>query len=447
MNVFERPRFPHASTPRAGFLSRKLTDTIEFGLLKGDLSPFCLIGIMRHMKENFNISQSLGLTLAVMVLVVSGCSDSGDSLSPDGGPSDDDLVEGILFDVAGISGDQGSSGDGGNALDAKLAFPQDVLIDPNGVLYIVDYMNHSIRMVDASGTISRFAGTGIEGDGLSGSPDQVALERPANIAFGASNDLWISDWKNCKVKRLDLMSMTVSSPIGSVEGYAGDGGPANLAQLDHPSCVLFGFNDNTGAIFTDKMYISDQVNQRIRVVDPGMNITTHVGSGVKGYKDGSWDVAQFSFPDGSDPIPGGRIAWGHHPYGLLIADTDNNCIRYVSDETKDVFTLVGDSTAGYSGDGERARFAKLNRPTDVLVSIDHEIFICDTYNHVIRKIDAVGIIHTVVGTGIAGSSPDGTTATEAMLNTPSGISWDEATRTLYIADTYNHQVKKVKLRR
>jgi serine/threonine-protein kinase len=249
------------------------------------------------------------------------------------------------------------------------------------------------------------------------------------------------------VKRIDLASLNISTPVGTDEGYSGDGGPADLARLDLPSSVLFGFDDNTLAIFPDKMYISDQANQRIRMVDSAMNITTYAGSGIKGYLDGPWDEAQFSFPDGANPIPGGRIAWGHHPYGLIVADTENNRIRYISEESKDVFTIAGSGNPGYSGDNDRARWADLNYPTDVLVTIDHEIFIADTYNHVIRKIDAVGYIHTVVGTGTPGVSPDGTPATEAMLNTPSGIGWDEASRTLYIADTYNHQVKKVKLPR
>jgi len=377
-------------------------------------------------------------------MMMSGCSDFGGSLPP--GPDGSD--EGILFDVAGISGQQGNTGDGGNALEATLAFPQDVIVTPQGVVYIVDYMNHCIRMVDANGTIARFAGSGVEGDGLSGPADQVDLDRPANIIFGASNDMWVSDWKNCKLKRIDLSTMNVSTPVGTVEGYSGDGGPADQAQLDLPSSALFGFNDITGAIFADKMYISDQVNQRIRVIDmASMSISTYAGSGIKGYADTSWDQAQFSFPDGSDPIPGGRIAWGHHPYGLIVADTENNMIRYINEESKDVFTIAGSGTAGYSGDEDRARFAELNNPTDVLVTIDHEILIADTYNHVIRKIDAVGHIHTIVGTGVPGSSPDGTPAAEAKLNTPSGIGWDEASRTLYIADTYNHQVKKVKLPR
>ena len=395
------------------------------------------------MRTDFRLIIKAGTTFLLAMMI--GCAESGSGLPPEEPPVG--LEEGILYNVAGIAGQQGNIGDGGNAIEAELAFPQDVIVTPEGVVYIVDYMNHCIRVVGADGKIDRFAGSGVEGDGLSGPANQAGLDRPSNIAFGASNDLWVSDWKNCKVKRIDLSDFTVSAPIGTESGYSGDGGPAGQARLDHPSSALFGFNDNTLAIFPDKMYISDQANQRIRVVDSAMNITTYAGSGIKGYADGPWDQAQFSFPDGSDPIPGGRIAWGHHPYGLIIADTENNRIRYINEESKDVFTIAGSGNAGYSGDNDRARWADLNYPTDVLVTIDHEIFIADTYNHVIRKIDAVGYIHTVVGTGVPGSSPDGTPATEAMLNTPSGIGWDEASRTLYIADTYNHQVKKVKLRR
>ena len=112
-----------------------------------------------------------------------------------------------------------------------------------------------------------------------------------------------------------------------------------------------------------------------------------------------------------------------------------------------MYTIGGNGQAGYSGDGGLAKDAELNYPTDVYETDDHEILIADSRNHVIRKISAIGYIETVVGTGVAGNSPDGTVATSAKVNTPSGIAFVESTRTLYIADTYNHQIKKVKLER
>jgi sugar lactone lactonase YvrE len=233
--------------------------------------------------------------------------------------------------------------------------------------------------------------------------------------------------------------MTLSVMIGSTPGYSGDGGPAGLAKLDHPSSLVFGEDGNT--------YISDQANQVVRMVDVNGDITTFAGNGNKGYRDGPGDMAEFSFPTGPGALPGGRIGWAHHPYGILVADTENHRIRFINTETREVFTVAGTGQPGYSGDDGPAINAQLNSPTDVYMSDDHEIFVADSKNHVIRKINAVGHIETVAGTGTPGDSPNGTPAVSARLNTPSGLHFDEATRVLYIADTYNHQISKVKLKR
>jgi len=205
--------------------------------------------------------------------------------------------------------------------------------------------------------------------------------------------------------------------------------------MDLPSSTVFGTNGD--------IFICDQGNQRIRKVDAVTHIITTLAGSSKGYADGIGAVAQFSFPTGTNAGPGGKMALTIDGNYLIIADTENNRIRKVHISTGEVSTIAGIGTEGYSGNSGLAIHAQLNKPTDVAIGPDKVIYIADSKNHVIRKIDASGNIFTVVGTGIAGSSVNGTLANEAMLNQPYGV-YMTPDNTLYIADTYNQQVKKVK---
>jgi hypothetical protein len=373
------------------------------------------------------------------VLAFLGCQDMGSADIPQDTLPQDQNEEGVLFTAAGIAGEPGNGGNDGNAVEAHLTFPRDVTVGLHGELYIVDCSNHCIRLVETDGIITRYIGSGNPGDDVSGPAGTADFDEPSGLTIGPDGDYWIASWNNWKLKRVSLLTMEVSIPAGTTAGFSGDGGQASLAQLNLPSSIVF---DDDGNI-----YVSDQANQRIRKIDTSMTISTFAGTGAKGYQDGAGDQALFSFPDGAGAVPAGRIAWAHHPDGLLVADTENHRVRYIVLETREVFTIAGTGQAGYSGEGGAATSALLNYPTDVLMTEDHEIFIADSRNHVIRKVNAVGQISTVAGNGIPGWSPDGTAATSARLNNPSGISFHEPSRTLYIADTDNHQVRKVKLPR
>jgi len=377
------------------------------------------------------------LMLLLVVSILPAC-DSGasDPVEPDAPELDQ---EGILYNVAGVAGESGNGGDGEPATSAHLSFPQDVTVNSRSEVFIVDGKNHCIRMIRLDGVISRLIGSGNPGDGTNGLANSMDLNEPAGLTIGPAGDFWIAAWKNDKIKWVDAGALNLTTPIGTTGGFSGDNGPAGLAQLHMPSSTVFDLDGN--------LYVSDQWNQRIRKVDTLGNISTFAGTGEKGFADGPADNAKFSFPTGASAVPGGRIGWAHHPYGFLVADTENHRIRFINIETTEVFTVAGNGQAGYMGDEGQALNAQLNYPTDVLMTEDHEIYFADSRNHVIRKINALGYISTVAGTGLPGVSPDGTAANRAKLNTPSGLYFVEATRILYIADTFNHQIKKVKLPR
>ncbi len=347
--------------------------------------------------------------------------------------------QGILCNVAGIAGESGADGLGGPALSAHLNFPVDVAMAPltlsqTGEVYVVDWANHAIRRITPQGDIFSFIGTGIAGDGSSGAADQVDLDYPSDIAINQSGHFFVTDWANSKVKVFNGASLQLMSTYGQGQGFAGDGGPASTASFDLPSSVVF---DPDGLV-----YISDQRNQRIRQISKDEQISTFAGS-AEGFADGMKEDALFNFPTADGTPPGGKSSMNTHDWAYYIADTENHCIRRINFITGQVTTVVGTGVAGYSGDGGNARQAQLNAPTDVIFREDHHIYIADSGNHVIRKVDPFGMITTLVGTGEPGFSPDSTVATNAKLNSPQGIYYDEVNQTLYIADTFNHQIKRV----
>lgn len=386
------------------------------------------------MKRKFIPLRTIQLSIFMLIgglVLITGCSKEEEN--PDPTPFSCSEADGILCDVAGIAGEQGGGGNGGDPLDAFLYWPMDMTHDKEGRLLIVDFNNHCVRRIDENNVIDRVIGSGLLGDKPFGVADEINLNHPSSITVGPSGDLWLAAWHNWKLEKITVATWSATLIAGNSLGFSGDGGPAGLAQLGLPSSVVFDADGN--------IYISDQGNQRVRKIDTDMIITTFAG-GDEGFADGNGENARFSLPAGSNASPAGMMTLTNDGKFLLLADTKNNRIRKIDIATAEVTTIAGNN-AGYSGDGGPAVDAQLFFPTDVAVGPDDAIYIADSKNHVIRKIDTNGIITTVVGTRAAGFSPNGTPAKEAKLNQPHGV-YVTPDNTLYIADTYNNQVKKVK---
>lgn len=338
---------------------------------------------------------------------------------------------GILCNVAGIAGEDGSQGIGGPALSALLSFPVDIAMAPitlaqTGEVYIVDAGNHAVRKITHAGDIFPFIGNDAN--------PSVSLNKPSEITVGPDGQFYVSDRENSSIKVLDGITMNLNASYGGAEGFDGDGGPASSAVMAFPTSITFDPDGN--------LYVADQRNQRIRQIDLNGIISTYAGTDT-GYADGERIEAAFNLTDGTIEIPGGKISINTHDWALYIADTENHRIRRLNFFTDQVTTVIGTGEPGYSGDGGSARNAQLNRPTDVIFREDHHIYIADSGNHVIRKVDPFGTITTIAGTGEPGFSPDGTPGPLAQLNTPRGIYYDEINHILYIADTFNHQIKRI----
>jgi sugar lactone lactonase YvrE len=336
-----------------------------------------------------------------------------------------DAVTGDISTVAG-DGDLGYSGDGGPAGSASLYYPHSVAVDSSGNLFIADSANNRIREV-ASGIITTAAGGGSGGDGREATRSIVVL--PWAVAADGRADLFIADPAEYRIRRVDSASGIITTAAGDGNpGFSGDGGPAGSASL-YPKGVAV---DSSGNLF-----IADTDNNRIRRVDAATgDISTVAGNGTYGYSgDGGLATdADLDYPYGVAVDSSGN---------LFIADSDNDRIRRVDAVTGIITTVAGDGNWGFSGDGGPATSASLNWPLGVALDTHGNLFIADTGNNRIRRVDAItGIITTVAGDSIEGFSGDGGPATSASLNAPYGVALD-AFGNLFIADSSNCRVRRV----
>jgi uncharacterized protein YjdB len=337
-----------------------------------------------------------------------------------------DLNNYIITTVAG-NGTAGYSGDGGAATAAALQNPHAIAIDNSNNLYIVDNWNHRIRKVSPSGIISTFAGNGTLGySGDGGLATSASLYYPENIAIDISGNVYISDVGNNRIRRVSSTGIITTIAGNGSAGFSGDGGAATAASLNAPKGVCI---DNTG-----NLYISDNNNNRIRKVSSTGVITTIAGNGSAGFSGdgGVATAASLNAPTGiiSDAIG-----------NLFIADFNNNRIRKVS-STGVISTIAGNGSAGFSGDGGAATAAGLNYPTGIAIDNSNTIYIPDNINDRIRKVSSTGIISTIAGNGYTGFSGDGGAATSASLNKPQGIAVD-GIGNLYFADQFNQRIRSL----
>ncbi|HXB69550.1 MAG TPA: IPT/TIG domain-containing protein [Candidatus Acidoferrales bacterium] len=221
---------------------------------------------------------------------------------------------------------------------------------------------------------------------------------------------------------------TISTVAGNGSaGFAGDGSAANGAQLNGPFSAA---RDSSG-----NLYIADQFNHRIRMVDTSGNITTVAGNGTAGYTGdgGAPTSAELNDPQGVAVDSSGNI---------YIADTANNAVRKVSGGK--ITSIVGTpgGSFGYTGDGGLGTVAQVFHPSALALDSAGNLFIADTSNEAVRKLTTAGIISTFAGQGGAGFGGDGGLATRAQVSNPSGLAFDGAGN-LFIADTTNNRIRMV----
>ena len=331
---------------------------------------------------------------------------------------------GTITTVAG-TGRSGYNGDGGAATAAQLLVPTSVAMDGVGNLYIADTGNSRIRKVDITGIITTVAGTGEPGfSGDDGAATEVQLSVPEGVAVDGAGNLYIADTGNSRIRKVDSTGV-ITTVAGGGGASLGVGVPAIQAQLFSPRDVTVDRDSN--------LYIADNV---ILKIDSAGIITTVTGT-IEIYG-GGHSALGLGFPTGMAMDGAGN---------LYVASTGHRVIRKI-DPAGIVTTVAGIyephvfGWGGFSGDGGPATEARLSVPEGVAVDGAGNLYIADTGNSRIRKVDSAGIITTVAGTEESGFSGDGGPAVQARLYEPRGMATDGAGN-LYIADTVNHRIRRL----
>jgi sugar lactone lactonase YvrE len=319
-----------------------------------------------------------------------------------------------------------------------------------GNLYIADTDAGCVRRVDSTGTMTTVAGDGnflFAGDG--GSAIAASLDSPLGVTVDAAGNLFISDTGNLRVRKV-VGPGTVGSSISTVAGngliYSGDSSQAVDASLNSVQGV------GVAADASGNIYVADSVDNLIRKISVGGIITTVAGNGCFGFSvanppacDSQNDATAGDFVPAVNASLAGPTALAVDSAGnIFIADASNQRIRKV-DTLGIISTVAGNGTQGFAGDGYLAVNAELSFPSGVAVDAAGNLFIGDTDNHRVRKVDGAGNISTFAGTGTGGFGGDGGPASSALLNFPAGVALDATDANLFIADLANHRVRRVTL--
>ncbi len=360
---------------------------------------------------------------------------------------------GEIATVAG-NGVCAPGGDGGPATSAGVWHAVGLAGAKDGSWFFSEQDTCRVRRIDTRGVVTTYAGTGVCGHSGDGGPaTRAQLDGMlGGIALAGDGTLYVAEGSACRVRRIDAQGIMGTLAGTGACGFGGDGGPAAEAQLNFISDVAL---DGTGSL-----YVAEPFNCRVRRID----LTTGIIDTVAG--------------DGSCRYNGDDIAAvraGVHPWGvavgpdgvLYIADTTNCRVRAVHADGR-IDTVAGTGECGYAGDGGPAAQANLFAPYDVVVDQLGNIYVDDVRSFVVRKIDTKGIISTVAGIGVArpvdigGFDPtggllcsihnlpipapsylrDGGPAQEAGFYFPYGIGLGYDGH-LYIADTFDHRVRRV----
>jgi sugar lactone lactonase YvrE len=284
-----------------------------------------------------------------------------------------------------------------------------------------------------SGQLTTVAGSGQKGyAGDGGLATKAMLNEPYEVRFDKAGNMLFVEMKNYVVRKVDAKSGTMSTVAGTGElGFGGDGGPATKAQLNIPHSIAIDGDDN--------LYIADIGNHRIRKVDAKTGIiNTIAGNGEK-------QPPTDGQPAAGRPMIGPRALFIAGPT-MWIALREGHSV-WKMDLPSGVLTRVaGTGKRGYSGDGGPAKDATFDGPKGIAVGPDKGVYVVDTENNAIRRIDSVaGTISTIAGRGpqFKGGAGDGGPATMATMDRPHGIGIGPD-GTVFIGDTNNHRVRRIR---
>jgi sugar lactone lactonase YvrE len=328
-------------------------------------------------------------------------------------PVNDTNVAGVMVATGNVervfgNGTQGNSGDGGQALAANLGFSKAqnaesdgrMVFDAAGNVYLVNGVMHCIRKVAPDGTISTVAGTGVAGfSGDGGQANLAQLNFPADVAVAPDGTLFISDQFNHCIRKVapDGVITTIAGDPG-VSGHSGDGGPAADALFHRPSGLELDANGN--------LYVCDKTNSNVRVI--------------------------------ASASPGGLMV----PVDPYVLPAPRRGAPPAKGPMGTIDTFAGTGEAGFGGDGKPARETTFYWPQDVtLTPSAGQLVVVDWNNHRIRRVEADGTVATILGVGELGETNG--PALSVRLNHPTEVTFNPADGELYLAGWHFDKLKRL----
>lgn len=362
---------------------------------------------------------------------------------------------GTITTIAGGGSIALAQADGRSATDVALNSPRNLAVDSFGTFYFSDFGGHRVFTITSTGALGLIAGTGIAGlSGDGGAARGAQLSAPAGLATDASGAIYIADSGNGRIRKVlrGLITTVGDTGVPGAKLAVGVVTPTGLAM--DPDGSLFIADVGGGQItrVTPSMTVTStsQMARDIAIDSAGNmyacldgvlyrrprfgNFTAVAGNVPSNYVGDGGPLlnAQFSQPSGV-----ARDALGN----LYIVDTQHHRVRKISAEGR-ISTFAGTGTRGYAGDRAQATAAQLDTPVGIAVDSAGGVYIADTGNHRVRKVDSAGIITTIAGSGVRGRSPDGTVAIRVAIDTPAWLAIDHD-GALVFSETGTHSVRRI----
>lgn len=326
---------------------------------------------------------------------------------------------GNVFTVAGI-GITGYSGDNDLATNAKLYQPTAVAFDSYNNMYICDTNNHVIRKIDKNtNIITTIAGIGsptFSGDGATAS--LAGLNTPTGIAIDSSDNIYIADSANFKVRKITNTTKIIST----------------IYTDTIMSRTIYGISIDISNNLYIVLYEAASFPNQVLKLDAG----TYISSVIAG---GGFSTAENVLAT-SALLLNAYSCCVDKNFNIYIADQGHNKVRKITATSSKINTVAGNGLSSFSGDFKSAILAALKKPIAVAVDSNYDLYISDRDNNRIRKVNQYNNISTVIGTGLTAYSNQTKIPLSISLNTPYGITFDK-NNDIYVCDTFNNVIRKL----
>jgi len=308
----------------------------------------------------------------------------------------------------------------GTGIESTFNYPRGLAIAPDGTIYVADEYNRRIRKITPGGVVTTLAGSGTQAytDGIG---TAASFKSPRGLSLGPDGNIYVADTESHVIRKVTPGGVVTTLAGGGTQSFA-DGTGTN---------ALFNWPYDVSVARDGNIYVADTHNERIRKITPQGVVTSIAGQATStasgANPDGTGAAASFNLPHALEVGPDGII---------YVADTNNNRIRKVT-TTGVVTTLAGQETAGTSdATGASASF---NKPRGIEIDKDGNVYVGDTDNHRIRKITPGGTVTTFTGNTLGDS--DG-----RIINATFNLPWSVAIGpdgNIYVADTGNNKIRKI----